>query len=71
MTACVLKVLFYKCCKLKNLGRLSVDWFFNDALSVKIEENCPVSKIYHACDLKTLLKVGDIEQFIMFTQINL
>ena len=71
MTACVLKVLFYKCCKLKNLGRLSVDWFFNDALSVKIEENCPVSKIYHASDLKTLLKVGDIEQFIMFTQINL
>ena len=59
-----MKVLFYKSCKLKNLGRLSVDWFFNDALSVKIEENCHVSKIYHASDLKALLKVDDIEQFM-------
>ena len=40
------QALFYKCRKLKNLGRLSALWFFNDTL-VKIEENRPISKNYH------------------------
>ena len=38
------QVLFYKCRKLKRLGRLSAVWFFNNTLSVKIEENGPISK---------------------------
>ena len=54
------QALFYKCRKLKNLGRLSALWFFNDTL-VKIEENCPISKIYHVSDLEKLLKVDNIE----------
>ena len=31
------QILFYKCRKLKNLGRLSAVWFFNNTRSVKIE----------------------------------
>ena len=58
------QVLFYKCCKLKNLGRLSAVWFFNNTLSVKIEENGPISKIYHVSDLEKLLKVDNIEELI-------
>ena len=58
------QALFYKCCKLKNLGRLSAVWFFNNRLNVKIEENGPISKIYHISDLEILLKVDNIEQLI-------
>ena len=58
------QVLFYKCRKLKNLGRLSAVWFFNNTLSVKIEENSPISKIYHVSDLEKLLKVDNIEELI-------
>ena len=58
------QVLFYKRRKLKNLGRLSAVWVFNNTLSVKIEENGPISKIYHVSDLEKLLKVDNIEELI-------
>ena len=58
------QVLFYKCQKLKNLGRLFAVWFFNNTLSVKIEENGPISKIYHVSDLEKLFKFGNIEELI-------
>ena len=58
------QVLFYKCRKLKNLGRLPTVWFFNNTLSVKIEENGPISKIYHVSDLEKLLKVDNVEELI-------
>ena len=51
------QVLFYKCRKLKNLGRLSAVWFFNNTLSAKIEENGLISKIYHVSDLEKLLNM--------------
>ena len=38
------QVLFYKCRKLKNLGRLSDVWFFVNSLSITIEENGTISK---------------------------
>ena len=58
------QVLFYKCRKLKSLGRLPTVWFFNNMLSVKIEENIPISKIYHVSDLEKLLKVDNVEELI-------
>ena len=58
------QILFYKCRKLKNLGRLSAVWFFNNTLSVKIGENGLISKIYHVSDLDKLLKVDNIEELI-------
>ena len=58
------QVLFYKCCKLKNLGRLSAVWLFNNTHCVKVEGNCPISKIYHVSDLEKLLKVNNIEEMI-------
>ena len=67
MTACVLRIRsfsIYKCRKLKNLSRLSAVWFFNNTLNVKIEENGPISKIYHVPDLEKLLKVDNIEELI-------
>ena len=56
--------LFYKNCKLKSLGRLSAVWLFNNTLKVKIEENGPISKIYHLSDLEKLLKVDNFEELI-------
>ena len=35
------QVLFYECCKLKNVGRLFALWLLNNPLSVKIKENSP------------------------------
>ena len=58
------QVFFYKCHKLKNLGRLSSVWFFDNTLSIKIEENGPMSKIYHVSDLEKFLKVDNIEELI-------
>ena len=66
------QALFYKCRKLKNLGRLSALWFFNDTLVkiVKIEENRPISKTYyHVSHLEKLLKVDNIEE-LMFYQLT-
>ena len=56
------QVLFHKYCKLKNLGRLSAGWYFNDTLSFKIEEK--ISNFYHVSDLEKLLKVDNIEELI-------
>ena len=65
------QVLFYKCRKSKNLGRLSAVWFFNDRLSVKTKENGPISKIYHVSDLEKLLKIDNTEELInVFTILN-
>ena len=61
------QVLFYKCRKLKNLGRLSAVWFFNNTLNVKIEENDPISNIYNLSDLEKLLKFDNIEELIHFS----
>lgn len=58
------QVLFHKYCKLKNLGRLSAGWYFNDTLSFKIEENGLISNFYHVSDLEKLLKVDNIEELI-------
>ena len=60
------QVLFYKCCKLKNLGRLSAVCFLNNILSFKIEENGPISKINHVSHLEKLLKVDNIENLMFY-----
>ena len=60
------QVLFYKCCKLKNLGRLSAVCFLNNILSLKIEENDPISKINHVSHLEKLLKVDNIEDLMFY-----
>ena len=38
-------------------------WFFNNTLSVKIEKNDPISKIYDVPDLEKLLTFDNIEEF--------
>ena len=50
--------------QIKNLGRLSAVFFFNNTLSVKIEENGSISKIYHVSGLEKLLKVDNIKELI-------
>ena len=60
------QVLFYKCCKLKNLGRLSAVCFLNNIISLKIEENGPISKINHVSHLEKLLKVNNIEDLMFY-----
>ena len=60
---------FYKCHKLKNVGELSAVWIVNNTFSVKIEENGPISNIYHVSDLEKLLKIDNIEE-LMFHHLN-
>ena len=55
---------FYKCCQLKNVSKLLYFWFFNNTLNVKLIENGPITKIFQIIDLKNLLQVDSIEEFI-------
>ena len=56
--------LFYKCCQLKNVGKLFSFWFFNNTLNVKLTENGSITKVFHIIDLKNFLQVDSIEELI-------
>ena len=55
---------FYECGQLKNLGKFFSHWFFNSTLHVKMNENGSFFKIYHSCDLESLLQVVNIDELI-------
>ena len=56
--------LFYKCHKLKNVGKLFSFWFFNNTLNVKLIENGPITKIFHTSDLENLLQINSSEELL-------
>ena len=43
--------LAYKCCQLKNAGRIHSSWFWNDAVNVKLSERSNPVKIFHIIDI--------------------
>ena len=52
--------LFFKCRKLKKARKIFNTWFFNNAINVQLNH-----KVFHTEDLAALLKVDDIESFLL------
>ena len=53
-------VLSYEWRQLKNLGKFFSNWFFENTLHVKIDENGSIFKIYRSCDLENLLQIDEL-----------
>ena len=56
--------LSYYCRKLKRAKKLHSNWFFNNAVNVRVTENGDIKKIYHISDLELLLGLENLEEFI-------
>ena len=57
--------LFFKCRKLKKARKIFNTWFFNSAINVQLNQNREIHKIFHTEDLVALLKVDDLDSFLM------
>ena len=57
--------LFFKCRKLKKAGKIFNTWFFNNAINVQLNQNGEIQKVFHTEDLAALLKVDDLDSFLM------
>ena len=44
--------LAYKCRKLKNLEKIHLTWFYNNAVNIKLTENGGIHKIFHIIDIE-------------------
>ena len=44
--------LAYKCRKLKNLEKIHLTWFHNNAVNIKLTENGGIHKIFHIIDIE-------------------
>ena len=56
--------LAYKCRQLKNAGKIPSTWFWNNVINVKLNERSQTAKIYHITDIKKLLGVDNLDDFI-------
>ena len=59
--------LAYKCCQLKNAGKIHSTWFWNNAVNVKLSERSNPVKIFHIIDIKKLLGIHNLDDFISNT----
>ena len=57
--------LFFKCRKLKKARKIFNTWFFNNAFNVQLNQSREIHKVFHTEDLATLLKVDDLDSFLM------
>ena len=57
--------LFFKCRKLKKARKIFNTWFFNNAINVQLNQNGEIHKVFHTEDLAALLKVDDLDSFLM------
>ena len=57
--------LFFKCRKLKKARKIFNTWFFNNAINVQLNQNGEIHKVFHTEDLAVLLKVDDLDSFLM------
>ena len=57
--------LFFKCQKLKKARKIFNTWFFNNAINVQLIQNGEIDKVFHTEDLASLLKVDDLDSFLM------
>ena len=56
--------LAYKCCQLKNAGKIHSTWFWNNAVNVKLSERSNPVKIFHIIDIEKLLGIDNLDDFI-------
>ena len=59
--------LAYKCCQLKNAGKIHSTWFWNNAINVKLSERSIPAKIFHIIDIEKLLGIHILDDFISNT----
>ena len=57
--------LFFMCRKLKKARKIFNTWFFNNAINVQLNQNGEIHKVFHTEDLAALLKVNDLDSFLM------
>ena len=57
--------LFFNCRKLKKARKIFNTWFFNNAINVQLNQNGEIHKVFHTEDLAALLKVDDLDSFLM------
>ena len=57
----------YKCCQLKNAGKIHSTWFWNNAVNVKLSERSNPVKIFHIIDIEKLLGIDNLDDFISNT----
>ena len=57
--------LVFKCRKLKKARNIFNTWFFNNAINVQLNQNGEIHKVFHTEDLAALLKVDDLDSFLM------
>ena len=56
--------LAYKCCQLKNAGKIHYTWSWNNAVNVKLSERSNPVKIFHIIDIEKLLGIDNLDDFI-------
>ena len=56
--------LAYKCCQLKDAGKIHSTWFWNNAVNVKLSERSNPVKIFHIIDIEKLFGIDNLDDFI-------
>ena len=59
--------LAYKCCQLKNAGKIHYTWSWNNAVNVKLSERSNPVKIFHIIDIEKLLGIDNLDDFMSNT----
>ena len=56
--------LGYKCCQLKNSGKIHSTWFWNNVVNIKLSERSSPVNIFHIIDIEKLLAINNLDDFI-------
>ena len=59
--------LVYKCCQLKNAGKIHSTWFWNNAVNIKHSERSNPVKIFYIIDTEKLFGIDNLDDFISNT----
>ena len=49
--------LAYKCWQLKSARKIHSNWFFNNAVNIKLTEHGRIHEIFHVTDIEKLLEI--------------
>ena len=57
-------LLTYSCHQLKTTGKIHSNWFFNNAVNLKLTDNGPIRKMSHAGDIENILGIDNLEEYV-------
>ena len=57
--------LIFKCRKLKKARKIFNTWFFNNAVNVQLNQSGEIQNVFHTEYLAALLKVDELDSFLM------